>query len=270
MARNSLAENEEHLVSRFIGGLRLQIQNTLLQFNPSSVSEAHQRAFFLEQQSRSVSSSWNPSRIRSNCVPEIGLSKSMDPLKLTDSSDGRLPNNQQRSATFKCFKCGEQGHRQSDCPKQNRRGLFSTDEPIFDEYEEGEAKVEEEEQVLGDVGTMLMLRRNHLIPNGVEESWLRTNIFQSTCTIRGKVCRLVIDSGSCTNVISEEVVSKLALFTESHPTPYSLAWLNSKTDMRVSKRCRVPFSIGVNYKDLVCCDVVPMDASSSWSSLAVR
>ncbi|XP_024014467.1 uncharacterized protein LOC112088422 [Eutrema salsugineum] len=31
-------------------------------------------------------------------------------------------------------------------------------------------------------------------------------------------------------------------------------------DIRISKRCRVPFSIGLNYKDLVCCDVVPMDA----------
>ncbi|EOA23315.1 hypothetical protein CARUB_v10019144mg, partial [Capsella rubella] len=82
----------------------------------------------------------------------------------------------------------------------------------------------------------------------------------STCTIRGKVCRMIIDSGSFTNVISEEAVSKLALFTESHPTPYCLAWLNSSTDSRLSKRCRVPFLIGANYKDLVICDILPMDA----------
>lgn len=48
MARNSLTETEEQMVSRFIGGLRLPIQNMLLQFNPLSVSEAHQRALLVE------------------------------------------------------------------------------------------------------------------------------------------------------------------------------------------------------------------------------
>lgn len=53
---------------------------------------------------------------------------------------------------------------------------------------------------------------------------------------------------------------KLALFTEPHPSPYKIAWLNSKTDMRIAKHCRVQFSMGLNYKDLVCCDFLPMDA----------
>lgn len=32
----------------------------------------------------------------------------------------------------------------------------------------------------------------------------------------GIICRMVIDSGSCENVISEEVVTKLNLKTEPH------------------------------------------------------
>lgn len=70
----------------------------------------------------------------------------------------------------------------------------------------------------------------------------------------------MIDSGSCTNVISEEAVAKLALFAEPHPTPYKLAWLNTQTDILISKPCKVPFSVGSSYRDLVSCDVVPMDA----------
>lgn len=261
MARNSVTENEEQRISRFIGGLRIQIQHTLLQFNPSTVSEAHQRALLIEQQSRSQTSTWNSQRTRLTSVPETGITKSMEQLKLADRSEGNKTFGQQQPATFKCFKCGEQGHRQSACPNTNRRGLLVNDEPIYDEYSEADAGIEEAtEQVHGDVGSMLMLRRSYLLPQGVEESWLRTNIFQSTCTIRGKVCRLVIDSGSCTNVISEDAVTKLALFTEPHPSPYKIAWFNSKTDIRISKRCRVPFSIGLNYKDLICCDVLPMDA----------
>ena len=70
----------------------------------------------------------------------------------------------------------------------------------------------------------------------------------------------MIDSGSCTNVISEEAVAKLALFAEPHPNPYKLVWLNKQTDIRISRQCKVPFSVGATYNDLLTCDVVPMDA----------
>lgn len=117
-----------------------------------------------------------------------------------------------------------------------------------------------EEQVRGDTGQLLVIRRKLLSPQGIEESCLRTNIFRSSSTIRGEVCRFMINSCRCTNVILEEAVAKLALFAEPHPTPYKLAWLNTQTDIRISKRCKVPFSIGSSYHDLVCRDVVPMDA----------
>ena len=41
----------------------------------------------------------------------------------------------------------------------------------------------------------------------------------------GKVCRLVIDSGSCENMVSEEAIQKLGLAIEKHPNPYKLSWL---------------------------------------------
>jgi hypothetical protein len=54
-----------------------------------------------------------------------------------------------------------------------------------------------------------------------------------------KVCKLVIDGGSCENVVIEVVVQKLALDTEKHPTPYSLEWLKNGNEIIVSKRCLV-------------------------------
>ncbi|XP_076914146.1 protein FAR1-RELATED SEQUENCE 5-like [Bidens hawaiensis] len=50
----------------------------------------------------------------------------------------------------------------------------------------------------------------------------------------GKVCTFVIDSGSCDNLISEEVVQKLALKTESHHKPYKLQWLKKGESKRPS------------------------------------
>ena len=75
-----------------------------------------------------------------------------------------------------------------------------------------------------------------------------------------KVCGLIIDSGSCENVVSEEVVQKLGLATEKHPNPYKLSWLKKGNEVTVSKCCLVSFSFGLKYKDNAWFDVVVMDA----------
>ena len=86
------------------------------------------------------------------------------------------------------------------------------------------------------MGTVLVVRRACFIPKAnAEESWLRSNIFQSTCTIKDKVCRFVIDGGSCENLVSVEAVKKLDIPTENHPKPYKLAWLKKGGEVVVSK-----------------------------------
>jgi hypothetical protein len=92
------------------------------------------------------------------------------------------------------------------------------------------------------------------------EDGQRHNLFHSTCTIEGKVCKLIIDRGCCENVVAGKAVQKLALDTEKHPTPYRLEWLKKGNKVIVSKRCLVNFSIGTKYKDKTWCDVVAMDA----------
>ena len=106
----------------------------------------------------------------------------------------------------------------ADCKKGGRygKGLFIENEELpHDEHnncKEGplfDAHDLSEEHVYGDVGPLLVVRRACLTPREVEgDSWLHNNIFQSTCTIGGKVCQLVIDSGSCENVVAEEAVQK--------------------------------------------------------------
>ena len=51
MARNEIQETNEQMVARYIGGLKLQIQDTLNVFNIMTVSEEHQRALTVEKQS---------------------------------------------------------------------------------------------------------------------------------------------------------------------------------------------------------------------------
>jgi hypothetical protein len=80
--------------------------------------------------------------------------------------------------------------------------------------------------------------------------------FQTTCTVGGKVAKLVIDQRSCESVVSEEAVRKLELQTKRHPTPHLLEWLAKGKKLTVSKHCLVSKSIGAKYRDTVWCDVV--------------
>ncbi|GJY75253.1 putative nucleotidyltransferase, ribonuclease H, partial [Tanacetum coccineum] len=172
------------------------------------------------------------------------------------------------SSRLKCFNCGEPGHRQSECKKAGKRHLFADpegdDDATYEEHEEAlvydEEPEYEEEYVFGDVGVNLVARRSCLTPKADGDDWLKHNIFESTCTISGKVCTFVCDSGSCDNLIAAEAVQKPGLKTEIYPKPYKLQWLKKGGEVTVSKGVHDPFSVGNTYKDNVWCDVVPMDA----------
>ncbi|GJZ45166.1 reverse transcriptase domain-containing protein [Tanacetum coccineum] len=135
--------------------------------------------------------------------------------------------------------------------------------PVFDEYgdEVEENVVGQEEITYADSGEALVVRRTlSTVLENEDESWLRHNIFHTKCTCKCKVCNFIIDGGSCENVISATMVSKLSLTTEEHPHPYKLSWFKKGNKVRVSQRCLVNFSIGKKYSNEVWCDVVPMDA----------
>ena len=87
----------------------------------------------------------------------------------------------------------------------------------------------------------------------------RSNIFQSQCIVQDKVCKLIIDGGSFTNVISSDLVHALSLSTWRLPTPRYMQWMNQSGTLKITHRARVKFSIG-NYMDTVDCAVAPMSA----------
>ena len=85
------------------------------------------------------------------------------------------------------------------------------------------------------------------------------NLFHTRCHVQNKVCSVIIDGGSCTNVSSTTLVEKLGLPTSKHPQPYKLQWLNDSGEVRENKQVLISFRIG-KYDNEVLCDVVPMQA----------
>ncbi|XP_031401155.1 uncharacterized protein LOC116211083 [Punica granatum] len=133
-------------------------------------------------------------------------------------------------------------------------------EPIYDSYPSKQNEVDHEEITNGDQGEAFVVQRILRADHVEDDKWLRHNIFHTQCTSHGKICTVIIDSGSCENVVSTTMMEKLQLTVEKHPESYKLSWLKKGNDVCVDKRCLVQFSIGRHYKDEVLCNVVPMDA----------
>ena len=107
---------------------------------------------------------------------------------------------------------------------------------------------------------LLIVRRILNVQAKEEDDTQRENIFHTRCLVQRKVCNMIIDGGSCTNVASTTLVERLNLSTSKHPRPYRLQWLSDNGELKVDRQVLVSFTIG-DYEDKVLCDVVPMEAA---------
>jgi len=92
-----------------------------------------------------------------------------------------------------------------------------------------------------------------------EENGQRHNLFYTRGMIKEKLCRIIVDNGSCNNTTSQELVDRMELEQRRHPNPCKMHWLNDCGALRVSHVVTVPFSV-LRYIDHVECDVLPMQA----------
>lgn len=120
-----------------------------------------------------------------------------------------------------------------------RKVLDDTIDPIFDEEVDGGINefcstfVESSDPIYDeDVfdepshGSLLVTRRALSVQPKSNDKEQRENLFHSRCLISDKVCSLIIDGGSCTNVASDTLVKKLGLVTRPLSRPFRLEWLN--------------------------------------------
>ncbi|XP_033139174.1 uncharacterized protein LOC117130409 [Brassica rapa] len=108
-------------------------------------------------------------------------------------------------------------------------------------------------------GPLLVTRRTLSVQPKNNEKEQRENLFHSRCLVSEKVCSLIIDGGSCSNVASDTLVRKLGLATRPLSRPFRLEWLNEAGEQYVKEQVTVPITIG-RYEDEVVCNVLPMDA----------
>ncbi|KAK1692406.1 hypothetical protein QYE76_009103 [Lolium multiflorum] len=138
-----------------------------------------------------------------------------------------------------CHTCGGKGHFKRDCP--NRKVMFINED---NEYETGDDvdpnapddddyDTDGEDAYPSDARTIVVSQRAlNVLPSA---STQRCNLFQTKALVGpDKACKVIIDGGSCRNLASKELCTKLKLKYLPHPHPYYIQWLSDNGEMKES------------------------------------
>ncbi|GJR59015.1 reverse transcriptase domain-containing protein [Tanacetum coccineum] len=161
------------------------------------------------------------------------------------------------------IKCSGLGHYALDCPNLKTLAFVPDDaDSIYDTNAEPDLDEPSDELVYPDHGKALVIQRllNVDVSKSVDDnSWLHNNFFRTKCTSKGKIYDMIIDGGSCENVVSTYMVEKLGMKTEDHLEPYQLTWLKIGTLLKKTKHDG--FQNTYNFKkDGVNITLVPFDS----------
>nr|AAN09859.1 putative polyprotein [Oryza sativa Japonica Group] len=298
--RCGIVEGVKDAICRFYSGLREEIQNIVDYKEFNSVNQLFRLAMLAEKelqgrdhQGKSKASTYTPRTTPSAGLPKAvffrassqpaskrpaasGASTAPKPSPPRPGESGKgssqVPAKSASSVAstgrIQCHRCQGFGNVQKYCPSQwayvaTEDGYITTSDV---EEEEREEEVEDEDgEVFGrddttDYRTIIVQR---VLSTYVQQhdKLQRYNLFQIFFVINNHRARVIIDGGSCKNLLSSDLVKKLGLTTRTHPHPYHIQWLNDSGRAKVTQVCRVLFSIG-SYADSVDCDVVPMQACS--------
>uniref|UniRef100_A0ACD5Y723 Uncharacterized protein n=1 Tax=Avena sativa TaxID=4498 RepID=A0ACD5Y723_AVESA len=258
--RCNLAESEDQQVARYINGLNDAIQDRLMMQQIWSLDQAQALALKAERMLKTRKAGKTPyphtedsSRSYSHRVEEEAAQPKAKQLvpKQTRSKSRAKP-------LIKCYKCGEERHVSSDCPLRKFVNTTTHDGEDGEEYESEDV---EGQDICEEKGEEVVCVIQRLLCSTPQPDNKRKKIFESKCTVNGKVCKLVIDSCSRENLISQNLVNHLKLETRDHPNPYTIGWIKKGTNIRITKQCNLPLSLDEYYRSNVLCDVVDMDAS---------
>ncbi|XP_042026306.1 uncharacterized protein LOC121773497 [Salvia splendens] len=106
---------------------------------------------------------------------------------------------------------------------------------------------------------MVVLRMLNVQPNLEEHKEQRCNIFHMKCKVKSKTCLVIIDGGSCTNVVCDRLVAKYGLKVLKHPNANKLQWLGDSGELEVKAQCKVSLKIG-EVEEEILCGIIPMTA----------
>ncbi|KAL4318864.1 hypothetical protein GQ457_18G000220 [Hibiscus cannabinus] len=218
MIRANVEEDREATMARFLAGLNRDIAEKVELQHFVEIEDMIHMAIKVEKQQKRKDN--------------VGTSKPSKPDE--EPNKGKFEAMPNRTRDIKCFKCLGRGHIASQCP--NKRVKFLKDGGEIDSKQDEEVESEDHEDLEYAVDGEILVVKRSLSIQCVEGEQQRENIFHTRCHIQGKVCSVIIDGGSCTNVASSLLIEKLRLATTKHLQPYKLQWLNDGGEIKLTKQ----------------------------------
>jgi hypothetical protein len=181
-----------------------------------------------------------------------------------------------RTSDIKCHHCHGVGHLQRDCPSKKSYiaiddGCYVSASDVEDDFvlqtnnagelDDDNAEVFRSEHTEEYSTKTYVVQRVLSAQVDTSEKLQRHNLFQIFFVVKYCRVRIIIDGGSCNNLVSADFVVKIGVTTRLHTHPYYIQWLNNSGKAKVTHTAHVHFSIGT-YHDYADCDVVPMQACS--------
>ena len=159
------------------------------------------------------------------------------------------------------------GHFAANCPTKRiltveQIRLWEEEAEIYDiqqALDNPEPCIKQQPLDVASPDQQLFIVRHILHAAEPEPTTQRETIFQSRCNIGDLLCRLIIDSGSCTNVAAKNLVDRLKPPTRPHPIPYKIKWLDNSNSLDIRQQAQIDFTLGA-YSDSIWCDILPMTA----------
>ncbi|KAM4081479.1 hypothetical protein ACJW30_11G095600 [Castanea mollissima] len=233
MIRCDIVEPGEQMIACYVGGLHAELNDVVQLQSCWTYNDVCKLAMKVEKQLKERQS-------RSGSTSKsVAISKTTT-IKQPPRNESTLgPNRPNTSGTCcRCFKCQGLGHIAYNCTNRKIVSLVEEDVEIKDE---DESALVLHEHVDFNEEVVYVNQRESLVPRSLkvaylEDEWLRNNIFHTRCTSHRKFCDVIIDGGSCENVVATTMVEKLKLETENHHQPYKLQWLFRGNEVKVFYR----------------------------------
>jgi hypothetical protein len=231
----------QETLMKYIGGLPAHIRNIVFMFGPTNLDEVSVQATYIEAGKAGVSGESSSSR-KEDKRKRYGNGKNANAVSKKEGKPS-------------CKHCKKEGHDEERCwqlhpekrpkwfkGKKGTQTVATTSKPIELGSDSGDEKI----SLVGMTGK-----------NG-EDIDCRSKLFHIRVIMRHTKVDTLIDSGSQSNLISEELVKKLGLKTQTHHKPYTLKWISNHHQMHITKQCTIKFAISSKYVDEVTCDVVSL------------
>jgi hypothetical protein len=198
-------KTQENLM-KYIGGLLAHIRNIVFMFGPTNLDEVSVQATYIEAGKEGVSGESSSSR-KEDKRKRHGNGKNENAVTKKEGKPCCKHYNKEGHAEDRCWQLHPEKRPKWFKEKKGMQTVATTSKPI---------------DLGSDLGDESKISLFGMTGKNGEEIDCRSNLFHIKVIMRHTKIDTLIDSGSQSNLISEELVKKLGLKTQTHHKAYTL------------------------------------------------